>query len=105
MKTLEQVKSDEKIGEVYTFTKFMSYIVDRYITSYDGSGSFHNGDNKTDVCVDPDELYDILEMDCFNSGIDIDDVDGDDIEDGTYELPKELKELENKYPYVIWYNR
>ena len=105
MKTLEQVKSDENIGKVYTFRKFISLIVDRYITSYDSSGAFHDDENKTSVYVDPDELYDILVMNCFDNNTDIDDVDGDDIEDSTYELPKELRELENNYPYVIWYNR
>ena len=104
MKTIEQVRLETE-GAVYTFNKFLEYVIDKVITSYDGGGHFHDGENETDVTVDPDDLYLILECECFDNGLDIDDVDSSDLCAGIIKLPNAIKELRNKYPYVIWFNR
>lgn len=104
MKTIEQVRS-ETYGDVYTFNKFLEYVIDKVITSYDGGGHFHDGENETNVSVDPDDLYLILECECFDNGLDIDDVDSSDLCSGIIKLPDAIKELRDKYPYVIWFNR
>lgn len=104
MKTIEQVQA-ETTGKVYTFNKFLEYVIDKDLISYDGSGHFHDGENETDITVDPDNLYFILECECFDNGLDIDDVDSSDLCSGMIELPDEIKKLKYKYPYVIWFNR
>ena len=104
MKTIEQVRSETE-GAVYTFNKFLEYVIDKVITSYDGGGHFHDGENETNVSVYPDDLYLILECECFDNGLDIDDVDSSDLCAGIIKLPDVIEELRNKYPYVIWFNR
>lgn len=104
MKTIEQVRSETN-GDVYTFNRFFEYVIDKVITSYDGGGHFHDGEKETDVSVDPDDLYLILECECFDNGVDIDDVDSSDLFAGIIKFPDVIKELRNKYPYVIWFNR
>ena len=104
MKTIEQVRTETE-GTVYTINKFLGYVIDKVITSYDGGGHFHDGENETDVSVDPDDLYLILECECFDNGLDIDDIDSSDICAGMLDFTDVIKELRNKYPYVIWFNR
>lgn len=104
MKMIEQVRSETE-GAVYTFNKFLEYVIDKVITSYDGGGHFHDGENETDVLVVPDDLYLILECECFDNGLDIDDVDSSDLCAGIIKLPDAIEELRNKYPYVIWFSR
>lgn len=96
MKTIEQIRRDECIGgAVYDFCSFLEYVADRSITSYDGSGAFHDGENKTNKSVDVDELFFIIWKD------DLYDINFSD----ENMLPEKLKEMKNKYPYVIWYSR
>lgn len=104
MKTIEQVRS-ETYGDVYTFDKFLKYVIDKVIISYDGGGHFHDGENETNVSVDPDDLYLILGCECFDNGLDIDDVDSSDFYTGIIKFPDVIEELRNKYPYVIWFGR
>lgn len=104
MKTIGQVCRDECIGgRVYDFCSFLEYVANRSITSYDGSGTFHDGENKTNKSVDVDELYFIIINYFYDYCYDEDDLYGIDFSDENM-LPEELKEMKNKYPYIIWYN-
>ena len=55
MKTKEQIQA-EIIGDIYTLDEFIELINDGYITSYDGWGYFHDGENKTNFEVYDDSL-------------------------------------------------
>lgn len=105
MKTINQIRREESIGgSVYDFCSFLEYVADRSITSYDGSGVFHDGENETNKSVDVDELYFIILNYFYENDYDEDDLYDIDFSDENM-LPEKLKEMKNKYPYVIWYNR
>ena len=51
MKTLEQVKVEQKFGEVFTVNEFAELYHEGYINEYDGIGYFHDGEKKTNISV------------------------------------------------------
>lgn len=52
MKTLEQVKAEVPDWyRVYDRADFAERFKDGWFTDYDGSGVYHDGENKTDVSV------------------------------------------------------
>ena len=51
MKTIEQIQSELTNGTVFTYEKFFQLVGDKYITPYDGSGYYHDGENKTNISV------------------------------------------------------
>ena len=80
MKTIEQVREETKIGEVFTTEQFADYEEHNCFNEYDGFGYFHDGEKETDLSVWSTEspIYDTVT---------------------TWE------EFLDKYPYVIWYNK
>ena len=82
MKTIEQVREETKmgevfIGEVFTLEEFMEVVERGSITEYDGIGYFHDGEQETAL-----EVFSPI---WFN----YDSVD----------------EVIEKFPYVVWYNK
>lgn len=82
MKTIEQVREETKVGEVfigdvYTLEEFMDYVDRGCITEYDGIGYFHNGEQETAIGVFSPIWYN------YNS----------------------VNEVIKQFPYVIWYNK
>ena len=51
IKSLDEVKSEMKYGDVYTTKKFKEMIDDGYIIDDDGCGYIHNGIEKTELDV------------------------------------------------------
>jgi len=54
MKTIEQIAAEHEIldiGDIFTLEEFMHLHELGFITSYDGRGYFHNGENETDISV------------------------------------------------------
>jgi hypothetical protein len=101
MKTIEQIEKETN-GKVYDFDTFLEHVMSRSIISYDGGGCFHDGENETSASVDVDELYFIFMNHLYDNGFDEDDLCDEEFE---IELPDSLKEMKDKYPYVIWFNR
>ena len=56
MKTLEQVKVEQKFGDVFTLNEFIDYLEEDRFNRYDGIGYFHDGENETDISVWNDTL-------------------------------------------------
>lgn len=55
MKSKKQIQK-ETFGDVYTLSEFSRLIDDNLVSSYDGIGYFHDGENETDFCVWNDSL-------------------------------------------------
>lgn len=51
MKTLEQVKTEQKFGNVFTLNEFAELYHEGYIIEYDGNGYFHDGEHRTNISV------------------------------------------------------
>ena len=76
MKTIEQIRKEIKIGDVFTLEEFMEVAERGCINDYDGIGYFHDGEKETNIDVFGD-IWDKFEVD----------------------------DILEKYPYVIWYNK
>lgn len=76
IKTIEQIREETKVGDVFTLKEFMEVVERGCINDYDGFGYFHDGDKETDINVFGDIWY-------------------------KFEVDDVLK----RYPYVIWYNK
>lgn len=77
MKTKEQIRVEEEIGDVFKTSEFTELVNAGAFISYDGFGYFHDGEeNKTKIEVFSDT--------------------------GVYRYDLALSE---KYPYVVWFNK
>lgn len=56
MKTKEQVQAETEYGDVFTLDEFCNEIESGGISSYDGYGYFHDGQNETNMCVWDDSI-------------------------------------------------
>ena len=77
MKTLKQIQDELPFGTAYTMKKFATLVKDGCFIEYDGTGFYHDGENRVDVRVNLAEVK-----------------------------RKASKLRPNwQYPYVVWYNR
>ena len=56
MKTIEQVRAETPVGDVYTLDECIENIEDGFFTHYDGYGRFHDGEKETELYIWDDSL-------------------------------------------------